>query len=96
MRIRFLASAEKDITTAIDWYLERSEPAAERFADQIDDALQKIALAPDRFPSWDTLHRFLLLRRFPYYIAYRVESEYLLIVAVRHTSHDADDWTLRS
>lgn len=95
MLIRFLRLAESDITEAIDWYLERSRTAAERFADDVDAAVGKISANPERFPFWDDRHQFLLLRRFAYYVAYRIETDHVLIVAVRHTSLDAEDWTMR-
>lgn len=96
MRIRFLRLAENDISAAIDWYLNRSPAAAERFADDVDAAIEKISVGPERFPAWDDQHQFLLLRRFPYYVAYRIETDHVLIVAVRHTSLDVEDWTLRN
>ena len=95
MRIRFLRLAEQDITTAIDWYRERSPIAAERFANDIDAAVGKIAADPERFPRWDDRHKFLLLRRFPYYVAFRVETDHALIVAVRHASLGTEEWSLR-
>ena len=85
-----LPRAEQDLEEAIDWYTARSTEAAERFADAVDGALIAIRTSPARFPKWDDRHRFYLLRRFPYYVAYRIQAEQILIVAVRHTSRGGE------
>lgn len=84
--IRILSSAERDIADALNWYIERNTLAAERLEEEIDGAISKIAHAPERFPLLDETHRYVLLRRFPYYVAYRIEQSDVLIIAVRHTS----------
>ncbi len=95
MRISFHPLAESDIIEAVDWYLERDSQAAERFADAVDAAVAKIASRPDRYPFWDARHQFLLLRRFPFYVAYRVEAENLYVIAIRHTALGEADWADR-
>jgi plasmid stabilization system protein ParE len=62
--------------------------AAERLELEIDNAFQQINRQPNRFPLIDSQHRYLLLKNFPYYIAYRVVENDVLIVAVRHTARD--------
>lgn len=90
VELLLLPAAERDLEEAIDWYFARSTEAAERFADEMDRALDDIREAPARFPRWDDRHRFFLLRRFPYYVAYRTEPGRILVVAVRHTSRSGD------
>lgn len=84
--IRILSSAEHDIADALNWYNERSALAAERLELEIDAAIVKIAASPVRFPKLDANHHYVLLKRFPFYIAYRVEQSDVLIIAVRHAS----------
>ncbi len=87
--VRILSSAENDIAEALQWYLDQSVPAAERLEQEIDDAVSQIVREPERFPKLYTEHHYLLLKKFPYYIAYRNDSEGILIVAVRHTARDS-------
>jgi toxin ParE2 len=91
-KLRVLSPAEFDLAEAIDWYLERSVSAADRFLAEVNAAFSAIEQEPERFPQWDSSHRYRLLNRFPYYIAYRVEAEDVLIVAVRHTARESTDW----
>jgi plasmid stabilization system protein ParE len=44
---------------------------------------------------WDERYRFFLLRKFPYYVAYRIEPDHIVVVAVFHTSRDSTAWTDR-
>jgi plasmid stabilization system protein ParE len=84
--VRVLSTAERDIADALNWYLEKSAIAADRLEQEIDEAIAKIAREPERFPKIDSLHRYALLRRFPYYIAYRIDPCEVLIIAVRHAA----------
>lgn len=94
-KLRVLSVAELDLADAIDWYLERSVTAADRFLAEVNDALASIEKEPERFPQWDAVHRYRLLNRFPYYVAYRIETDSVVVVAVRHSARDSTDWPNR-
>jgi hypothetical protein len=49
--------------------------AADRLEQEIDNAFQQINRQPDRFPLIDSQHRYVLLKSFPYYVAYRVVKD---------------------
>jgi plasmid stabilization system protein ParE len=86
--LRVLSSAERDIADALNWYVDRSVVAADRLEREIDNAFLQIKNQPDRFPLIDSRHRYVLLKSFPYYVAYRLVDDDVLIVAVRHTARD--------
>lgn len=81
-KIRLLSSAERDVADALNWYLDRSVLAAERLEEEIDSVIAAIAHDPERFPRMDSDHRYALLKRFPFYVAYRIEQDEILILAV--------------
>ena len=87
-KYRFLPVALTDLEQAIQWYGARSETTAARFATEVERVLAEIESSPSRFPLWDKIHRFALLKRFPYFIAFRDIGDSPLIVAVRHTSRN--------
>jgi plasmid stabilization system protein ParE len=84
--------AEREYVEALQWYAERSIRAAERFDEGFDEAIQLIASDPERFPRCDERHRWLLMRRFPYQIIYRLSSACVTVVAVAHTSREPNYW----
>ncbi len=89
------SAAEGDIAEALSWYAERSIQSAERFDVEFDLAVHMIASDPERFPRCDDRHRYFLMRRFPYQVIYRPCDNYLVIIAVAHTSRDPRYWTNR-
>jgi plasmid stabilization system protein ParE len=90
--VAFLPSAESDYIGALAWYMERSERAAVGFEAAVNAALRSIAVAPTRWPFCDGRHRLYVLRRYPYSVIYRVESDGVLVVAVAHAKRSADFW----
>lgn len=94
-RIRVCSAAESEFTDALCWYAERSSAAALDFDCEFDAVLAKIAESPDRFPRCDARHRFVLMRRFPYQVIYRVLAETVTIIAVAHTSLEPGYWANR-
>jgi toxin ParE1/3/4 len=64
-------SALEELKLALNWYLERSETAAARFAAEVDRAMELLMAAPDRWPTGEHGSRKFVLRRFPFAIFYR-------------------------
>jgi len=91
----FLTVAQSEYASAANWYAEQSVIAADRFATEIETAIDAIRKNPTQYARWDDRYRFCLLDKFPYYVAYRRESHKVVIVAVVHTSRDSADWTNR-
>lgn len=73
-----------ELKSAILWYKLRSQPAALRFSEQVDDAMELITESPQRWPLGDYGTRRFVLQRFPFAIIYREQSETVQIVAVAH------------
>ena len=91
----FLDDARAEYESAAAWYAKQSVAAANRFATEVETAIDSIQKNPDQHPRWDDRYRYYLLRKFPYVVAYRREADHVVIVAVRHTSQDSAAWTER-
>jgi toxin ParE1/3/4 len=83
-----LAEAE----AAIGWYRERSERAAQRFLDELDRVIHKIAEVPRRFPQFELGTTRFIMRRFPYFIVFRESDSAIEIVAVAHGRRRPGYW----
>lgn len=90
-----LEIAQREFRDAIRWYRHDNLDAARRFAIEVKSAVSAIQANPTRYSRWDDRYRFFLLRKFPYYVAYRIEPDSIVLVAVFHTSRDASAWTDR-
>ncbi len=86
------AAARADFEAAIAWYRERSPTAAARFEAAVSLEMETIRSNPELYSKWDDQHRFALVRRFPYYIAYRAFPDRIEVVAIHHTSRDPAGW----
>ncbi len=76
--------AEQEYRDAYTWYRERSFPAAERFENAIERALEQIQKPPDRWPVYHSRFRKYMLREFPYKIFYRCDAWRTFVLAIAH------------
>jgi plasmid stabilization system protein ParE len=94
-KVDVLPPARDDFRSALRWYRDRSARAARRFALEVKIAISAIREHPERYAKWDDRYRFRMLKRFPYYVAYRHTSDSVVIVAIRHAARDQDAWRTR-
>jgi len=83
-RLEYLDEALDEAEEAARWYAERSPTAAAGFTDELDVAASAIQLAPEAWPPYDHGTRRFLLRRFPYYLVYRIEPTRVVVLAIAH------------
>ena len=93
--VKFLPEADIDYREAIVWYEARSSQAASGFEAAFEVALRQITEAPERWTRCDEKHRFYSLRRYPFSIIYRIETDLILIVAVAHVRRSENFWKNR-
>jgi plasmid stabilization system protein ParE len=87
-----LLVARLEYASAVDWYLKKSVSAANRFSAEVDSAIEAILKDPEQYARWDDKYRFFLLRKFPYFVAYRQTEDTIVIVAIRHAAQDQNAW----
>jgi toxin ParE1/3/4 len=79
----------------MQWYAERSPTAAHAFAAEINACAERVAEAPNRWPSYVHDTRRYLFPHFPFSLVYRVRNGDLEIVAVAHHSRRPGYWRSR-
>jgi toxin ParE1/3/4 len=87
--------AADEAEAAERWYRDRNETAATRFRRELDRAVGLIAERPDAAPPYVGNTRRFLLRRFPFFVVYRVFSEHVQVVAVAHARRRPQYWLQR-
>lgn len=89
-------AAEAEYEDALGWYLDRSPQAANRFEAEFGEAIEAIRTHPSMFPRCDEVHRYVLLKRFPYSLIYRVDEEAARVMAVAHSKRRTGYWSGRA
>ncbi len=87
--------AISEAQAAYEWYAERNRSAANAFMAALDDAVNKIADSPERWPLHLHGTRNFLMRRFPYSVIYRPTNATIHVVAVAHGRSRPGYWRRR-
>jgi len=66
-----------------------------RFAAAIEGAFERIWTTPALYPLVTDDVRFIIPRRFPYVVYYRVEGDRVAVLAVIHKRQDQAKWKRR-
>jgi toxin ParE1/3/4 len=93
--VEFHQDASLEYEAAFEWYFERSEQAALRFALELDHGVALIAEAPQRWPMGIQNTRRFLLQRFPFAVVYRQLPGVIQVLAVAHTRRRPGYWKKR-
>ncbi|HEV2945819.1 MAG TPA: type II toxin-antitoxin system RelE/ParE family toxin [Gemmataceae bacterium] len=91
----FHSAAIREARQAYRWYLRRSALAADRFRKALEAALAQIIESPDRWPAYLHGTRYRLLRRFPFFVIYRIRADRLQVIAVAHYRKKPGYWKAR-
>lgn len=76
--------ADKEMKAAAAYYEEHVEGLGDEFLDEIEQGLERIEQFPLLWPVYEGEFRRYLVKRFPYALVYRIESERIFIIAVAH------------
>jgi toxin ParE1/3/4 len=90
--VRLFPEAEAEVIANERWYARRSPAAAAAFLTELDNAITRIAEAPETWPRYRRGTRRFVLRRFPFSVVYRVEDEAIYVVAVAHAKRRPEYW----
>ena len=88
--------AAEEAQAAMEWYRARSLRAAEAFFRELERAVGVVSEAPNRWPKFMQGTRRYPLRRFPYWLIYRVKHDSVQIVAVAHARRKPGYWRSRT
>ena len=93
--VEFHPLAADEAQAAERWYRERNETASGRFQRELDRAIERISQWPETGSPYLSNTRRVLLRRFPFFVVYRVRGDDLEIVAVAHARRRPGYWRAR-
>lgn len=94
--IIFHPEAQDEYEKALQWYQARSSRASARFEAEMERILKLITLNPESFPAYDDDHRFVVLRRYPYFLVYQVQADRIEVVAVAQAGRRPGYWLGRA
>jgi plasmid stabilization system protein ParE len=95
LAVEFHPLAADEAEAAERWYRERNEIAAARFQKEIDRVVELISDRSNTGSPYVGNTRRVLLRRFPFFIVYRVRGDNVQIVAVAHARRRPGYWRAR-
>lgn len=91
----FHPEAADEFRDAFRWYASQSSQAVRLFAEASALTLEHIASRPRTFGSIGFGLRSALVRRFPYHVIFRIETDHCFIFAFAHTSRRPGYWVDR-
>jgi toxin ParE1/3/4 len=98
--VRFVDEAVKELDDAVLWYEDRREGLGLAFVAALDRAVESISRRPQAATliegvSEDLEVRRLSIRRFPYFVAYLVLNDAVVVLAVAHDRRRPRYWSDR-
>jgi len=95
MRVIFTPAARSEIIEAQEWYEEQQAGLGARFRAELESLVSRIGENPYQFPAaLEDAHRSRL-RKFPYSLFFRIETDLLIVIPCFHGSRDPQRWKER-
>lgn len=94
--VEFHPEAVAEAAAAHAWYARRSPGASRGFILELDRTVAAIKDGPERWPVGDLRTRRLPLRRFPYWVVYRVLPDVVQVLAIAHMRRRPGYWRRRT
>jgi plasmid stabilization system protein ParE len=95
MQITFPSPALEELAKGALYYEHQRAGLGFEFLEEVDAFVRIIAAAPERPRLRHRGYRRVNLKRFPYYIAYSIESEVIVVLAIGHGSRRPEYWIER-
>jgi hypothetical protein len=100
VKLRVHEAAEQELLEGAKSYEERQIGLGEQFLGEYQAAVLKILAAHRSYPKLETSRtrrdiRRCFLNRFPYYVAYELHTEQIVVLAIAHTKRRPNYWIRR-
>ena len=95
MKISFLDAAQIELDDAIDYYEEQRSGLGFEFAEEVEQALERVNHYPEAWSPLSSRVRRCLVNRFPYSVIYENRGDVLIIVAIQNHHREPDSWRSR-
>ena len=91
----FLPDAQEELLDAIQWYEREREGLGALLNEEVEGVIQRILQNPLLWRQRADGHRRVNCRAFPYYVAYHVRGQTVVIAAVGHVRRKPNYWKKR-
>ena len=88
--------ARAEFDEAFDWYEQRRPGLGADFVAQIQEVFDRISTTPELYAQIFHDVRRGVVRRFPYSVFYKIESQQVVVLAVFHSNRDPKIWQERA
>ena len=95
MTVEFLAEAEEELSEAALWYESKQPGLGVRFRDEIAHIVSRIAEDPTLWREREGGYRRVNCPVFPYFDAYIIRNQRIVIAAVGHGHRKPGYWKSR-
>jgi len=95
MKVLFLPVAKEEYLDAIAYYEEALDGLGQRFKEEADRSILRIAEHPELYRLRPGGYRRINLRVFPFHIPFITRGSSLWILAVAHSSRKPEHWIRR-
>lgn len=96
MKLRWHGEARAEADAAAAYYNEKQPGLAQRFIDDLEEALHRIQRHPQAYRLLEGDIRKCRVAHFPYGIIYRAHSDLIKIIAVMHLRRSPGYWKQRA
>ena len=90
-----LHEAEVELWEAVAYYEAKAAGLGLDFAAEVEQGIQTICDAPERWPLREDGTRRYLIQRFPFLIVYTCRDNHVWILALAHCKRRPGYWTVR-
>ena len=95
MEIEFHPDAVSEIREATRYYQTQQVDLGRRFLSTVEESLTRISNFPESFPVVANNVRQCKVARFPYALVYRVQVNYIQVIALAHSRRQPQYWSGR-
>ena len=95
MKVEFLDEAEQELTVATLWYEAKQSGLGKRLRDEVAHVVSRVAEDPTLWRERKGGYRRVNCPVFPYFIAYIMRRQKIIIVAVGHGHRKPGYWKSR-
>jgi plasmid stabilization system protein ParE len=95
MTVEFLEEAEEELTDAALWYESKQPGLGRRFRDEIAHVVSRITEDPMLWREREGGYRRVNCPVFPYFVAYIIREQRIIIAAVGHGHRKPGYWKSR-
>ena len=95
MPYEFHPDAQAEVEGTGEWYAVRDLSVADRFYDELREAIRLICELPETWPGYLHSTRRYLLDDFPFSLIYREQNDAIQIIALAHHRRKPGYWSKR-